>query len=85
MILPLDKRDKFIIENKQAIYFFRIPAQALCSIILGARISKSVGKFIRLLLARYHRWKHIKLFQAELDEHSMALEYLDDPLKGKIS
>lgn len=85
MILPLDDCDKCENDKEQKIWLSRIPAEALCAIVLGARISKAVDKFVRLLLARDHRWTHIKLFQAVLDEKNMALNYLDDPIKGENS
>jgi len=79
MILPLDECDKF--ESGKKRYFFCIPSDALCAIILGARISKSVDKFVRLILTRDYRLKHIKLFRAKLNQKNMVLDYLHDPIK----
>jgi len=77
MILPLVECDNRPSDNP-FVYLFRIPAEALCAVVFGSRISEKDAKFIRLLSLKDHRWKHIKLFNAIFHKRDMALDYIRD-------
>lgn len=75
IIHPLYEADKTTESSPYNIHLFKFPAELVREVIFGNRISKYVKENI-LTCLRLPHYRHVKVFQAELDDKEFKLNFI---------